>query len=233
MDSIRLMNRTDTKFIATTYQLLEFLKAAQGQYYAQEIEGERVNPYHTVYLDTPDAAMYTAHHNGRLVRSKVRVRTYLLTGNTFFEIKNKNNHGRTKKKRIQVPDMEHMPQQETSEFLHQFTPYYLNDLRPTIENNFNRITLVNKEKTERLTIDFDLNFHHLITDERKDMGHLVVIELKRDGKVSSPAIGIFRDLRVHRASFSKYCIGSAYTNPGLKRNRFKTKLIKYNKLTQQ
>lgn len=41
--------------------------------------------------------MYRMHHCGKKVREKIRVRTYLDTNDTFLEIKNKNNHGRTKK----------------------------------------------------------------------------------------------------------------------------------------
>ena len=53
-----------------------------------------------LYFDTDDYEMYRMHHAGRTVREKIRVRTYLDSLDTFLEVKNKNNHGRTKKKRI-------------------------------------------------------------------------------------------------------------------------------------
>ena len=46
--------------------------------------------------------MYLAHQNGRVIREKIRVRTYVSSGLTFLEVKNKNNKGRTDKKRIRV-----------------------------------------------------------------------------------------------------------------------------------
>jgi hypothetical protein len=100
MKDIKLMNRIDKKYLATIEQLQQLLVLAQGKYMVQQIEGKRYNRYHTIYLDTPDEEMYTMHHNGRLVRQKIRVRTYLDSGDTFLEVKNKNNHGRTKKKRM-------------------------------------------------------------------------------------------------------------------------------------
>jgi hypothetical protein len=67
-----------------------------------------------------------------------------------------------------------------------------------------------------------------------DMGDLVIIELKRDGLVSSPVLDMLRQLRIHPHGFSKYCMGSALTgNDHLPVNRFKRKLIEINKLVNQ
>ena len=62
------------------------------------------------------------------------------------------------------------------------------------------------------------------------MGNLVVIELKRDGRVPSPVLEMLRQLHIHPHSFSKYCMGSALTNPQLPCNRFKSKLIEIRKI---
>ena len=97
MKGIKLMNRTDTKFITTIDRLEELLLNAQGQYFIQEIEGGRNMPYFTRYFDTPDCSMYVMHQNGKKTRQKVRVRSYVDSGLAFIEVKNKNNHGRTKK----------------------------------------------------------------------------------------------------------------------------------------
>ncbi len=77
MSGIKLMNRTDTKFVATLEQLVAFLSAVKGKYFIQEIDGKRIASYHTTYFDTDDYEMYRMHHAGRTVREKIRVRTYL------------------------------------------------------------------------------------------------------------------------------------------------------------
>ena len=41
---------------------------------------------------------------------------------------------------------------------------------------------------------------------------------------------MLRELRIKPSGFSKYCIGSALTNPKLKRNRFKPRFKKIDKL---
>ncbi len=232
MSGIKLMNRTDTKFVASIGQLHSFLLAVQGKYYIQEINGKRIASYHTTYFDTDDYQMYRMHHCGRTVREKIRVRTYMDSDDTFFEIKNKNNHGRTKKKRISIEALETMHEEYDSiiPFMDKHAWYRIEEVSPVIENWFNRITLVNFGKTERLTIDFNLHFHHLKSDKRDELKRVAIIELKRDGNVSSPALDIIRELRIKRSGFSKYCIGSAMTNDSLKRNNFKERLTMIEKI---
>ena len=232
MPGIKLMNRTDTKFVASIGQLHSFLLAVQGKFYIQEINGKRIASYHTTYFDTDDYQMYRMHHCGRTVREKIRVRTYMDSDDTFFEIKNKNNHGRTKKKRISIEALETMHEEYDSiiPFMDKHAWYRIEEVSPVIENWFNRITLVNFGKTERLTIDFNLHFHHLKSDKRDELKRVAIIELKRDGNVSSPALDIIRELRIKRSGFSKYCIGSAMTNDSLKRNNFKERLTMIEKI---
>ena len=232
MSGIKLMNRTDTKFVATLEQLNAFLLAVNGKYYIQEINGKRIAGYHTTYYDTADYHMYSIHHAGRKVREKIRVRTYMESDDTFFEIKNKNNHGRTKKKRISISGHDAVPMEHERivPFMAKHAWYTIDRISPVIENWFNRITLVNFGKTERLTIDFNLRFHHLKSDGRHELLHVAVIELKRDGNVPSPALDILREIRIKPSGFSKYCIGSALTNDKLKRNNFKERLTMINKM---
>lgn len=232
MSGIKLMNRTDTKFVATAAQLHDFLLAVQGKYFIQEINGKRIASYHTTYFDTDDYQMYNMHHCGKITREKIRVRTYLDSNETFFEIKNKNNHGRTKKKRISIQghDTAATERETVVPFMAKHAWYEIEEIAPVIENWFNRITLVNYDKTERLTIDFNLKFHHLKSDGRDKLDKTAIIELKRDGNVPSPALDILRELRIKCSGFSKYCIGSALTNSSLKRNNFKERLIMISKI---
>lgn len=232
MSAVRLMNRTDCKFLASDAQLKDLLGKVQNDYLVQEIEGKRYAEYSTVYLDDADNTMYLNHHNGRLTRQKVRVRTYLDTKNCFFEVKLKNNHGRTKKKRIPVTSLETIKDDGAAEFLEScaLLPIPLKDMSPKVANHFERITLINKAKTERLTIDSGLSFSNVVTGIEKEMTNLVVIEVKRDGNTYSPIMDILRELRICPTGFSKYCIGAALTTPGLKRNRFNVKLRKIEKI---
>jgi hypothetical protein len=196
---------------------------AKDDYWAQEIDGERNLAYQTTYFDTLDYNMYYVHQSGHTNRQKLRFRTYVSSNLQFMEVKTKNNHGRTKKKRMKVVDTD-ITDSEKLNFLQEHLRYNPDELRPAIANSFNRITLVNKGKTERLTIDTDLQFNNLVTGTKRNMGKLVIVELKRDGLCYSPVLEMLRQLRVFPHGFSKYCMGSALTNDELKVNRFKQKL---------
>ena len=237
MRSIRLMNRIDTKFVTTVPMLRQLLLLAKDDYFVQESQGERISPYYTLYFDTPDCKMYNRHEAGHLSRQKVRVRSYVNAGLNFLEVKTKNNHGRTKKKRIDALNFD--PENHSifnvqsslfSDFLQTYLKYPQQSLVRQVENRFDRITLVNKAKTERLTIDTNLRFHNISTNNYRFMEELVVIELKRDGLQPSPILPLLTKLRIHPHGFSKYCIGSALTNADLRRNRIKPRLHSVEKI---
>ena len=231
MTGIKLMNRLDTKYVASKLQLIQLLHLVQDKYYVQETLCNRIIPYCTTYYDTQDHVLYMMHHNKRARRKKVRVRTYVASNLTFLEVKNKNNHGRTKKKRIEVPSQEDFRNTEgVHELVERKTGLDLDKMQAVVRNNFQRITLVNKAKTERLTIDFNVKFHNFETSNDQGTGQLVIIELKRDGNVYSPVVGILQDLHIHPTGFSKCCIGMALTDPELKQNNFKPKLQKLRRI---
>ena len=237
MSGIKLMNRTDTKFVTTVDRLMLLLSMARDDYRVQQVNGRRLLGYYTAYFDTPDNNMYIVHQNGHAGRQKLRIRSYLETGLNFLEVKTKNNRGRTKKKRVDMVgfdpfhpdhDIRFLRQNEQfkayDQFLSQYLHYDPTILTEHLENHFTRITLVNKGKTERLTIDTNLCFHNIKTGKDADLTGLAIIELKRDGLQPSPILGMLRDLRIKPSGFSKYCMGSALTNPSLKRNNFKERL---------
>ncbi len=246
MKDIRLMNRIDTKFVTTGSVLKRLLEMACDDYFMQETGGLRISPYYTFYFDTDDCAMYNRHEAGHLVRQKVRIRSYVDAGLNFLEVKTKNNHGRTKKKRMAMkgfdavnPDHDiHFLRQDEQhilydDFLREYLRYDPTTLSGQLENRFDRITLVNKGKTERLTIDTKLRFHNIVTDHYRFMGDIVIIELKRDGLKPSPILSKLLELRIHPHGFSKYCIGSALTNDSLRRNRIKPRLHSIEKILNQ
>ena len=240
MKGVKLMNRIDTKYVIPIAQLAPLLRIAAPDYYVQCTDGKRTASYHTIYLDTADHRMYNLHQSGRKVRQKIRIREYEDTHNTFLEVKNKNNHGRTKKKRIEVPGctveantcLQTLPQ-ESSAFIAEKSWFKLSDLKPHVENRFERITLVNRAFTERLTIDLGVSFHNDENTRDADIAHLVIIELKRDGATFSPMYNLLVRLHIHPGGFSKYCIGCALTNPQLRRNNLKEKLHRIERLKVQ
>ena len=91
MDGVRLLDRLDTKFTFNRTLLTGILEEMMKDYSILDIEGRRVSRYETIYFDTPEHLFYLHHHNGKLNRYKIRFRKYVDSGDTFFEIKLKNN----------------------------------------------------------------------------------------------------------------------------------------------
>ncbi len=244
MRGIKLMNRTDTKFVTTVSRLERLLELARHDYCVQETDGERVIPYYTVYYDTASHEMYRVHHNGHADRQKVRIRCYVSSALGFLEVKTKNNHGRTRKKRVEVGDFDPLhPNLDLrfgaganavhDAFLAKHLRLDATTIAPALENNFDRITLVNNARTERLTIDTMLRFHNVVTDRRRDLDGLVIVELKRDGQQPSPVLEMLRQLRIMPQGFSKYCMGVALTDLAIRKNRFKERLLLMERMLAQ
>jgi len=228
MNQVKLLDRIDKKFMFRKSMLDDILNEASRYYDILEIDGKRFAAYNTTYFDTPDYEMYTRHHNGKLNRYKVRFRTYTDSGLNFFEVKFKTNKGRTKKSRVQLPENNHSLTGEAAALLERKTIYKSDALIPVIQVNYNRITLVNKNKTERLTIDFGLNF--VLGSETANYPNLIIAEVKQDRSESSPFIDIMQKMHVKNVSISKYCLGIASLVKSVKTNNFKPKIRYVNQL---
>ncbi len=236
MKGIKLMNRIDTKYLAAEPDIARILEMAAGDYRVQEIDGRRTGAYDTIYYDTGELDMYVMHHNRKLRRQKIRTRTYVDSGIAFLEIKNKNNRGRTKKVRtpIALGDFRGFTANPSAvDFIYNESSYPLTRLSPHLRTCFNRVTLVNNRKTERITIDMDLAFENLRTGEKTALPGVAIIELKQDGLIRSEMKDILLYLRIQPRKVSKYCVGTVLTVPGVKSNRFKEKIRYINKLINQ
>lgn len=228
MESIKLMNRIDTKYLTDEETLVAVLDdAAEAGYMALEADGSKISPYDSVYFDTEGLKTFFDHHNRKLTRQKVRTRSYVNSGLTFLEIKRKNNKGRTKKKRIGIPAAEFNDfsgDAKACGYLAEHSAFTAEMLSPAIETIFKRITLVNPAKTERLTIDTCLSFKSFRSGLETSLLDTVIIELKQDGRADSPMKRILLDHRVKPVRVSKYCIATTLTMPGIKSGRFKPKV---------
>ena len=228
MKSVKLMNRIDAKYLTNESTLRSVLSdAAAAGYRVLVTEGERQSPYDSVYFDTPQLKNFYDHRNKHLVRQKVRTRCYVRSQEAYLEIKRKNNHGRTSKKRIGIRPFELMEfagNPEACEYLARHSWFTVGDLRPVLETLFTRITLVNPSLTERLTIDTDVRFKNFRTGRDANLLDAVIIELKQDGRTQSRMRDIFLQHRIKPLRVSKYCTAITLTDAEARPGRFKEKV---------
>lgn len=228
LDSVKLQNRMDTKYILSKAQLALLLEGIKEEQFVLEIDNTRVFNYKTIYFDTPDFQFYKDHHNGCVNRIKVRSREYVESNLSFYEIKRKLFGTRTDKQRKIIPAIyQEVPLADYN--LIQYKRLNNKPIEKKLTNHFKRITLTNKKFTERITIDLEIGFDN--GKKQIQLSELVVIEVKQ-GKadVFSNTIQMLKKLRVHESSFSKYVIGVSLLEENIKHNNFKPILLKLNKI---
>lgn len=227
MDGVKLMNRTDTKFVFKRESLNGFLEILKEQYRVLNINGNLISSYKTLYFDTPEFQFFQDHHNGKGNRFKVRIRNYVESNLFFLEIKNKYK-GRTAKSRIKLPDFELSLKNKSNSYITEVIGDSI-DLDSKLWNNFNRITLVNNNEKERLTLDLDLSFDW--DGNEINYEHVVIAELKQENaNRNSLFYSIMKKNGIRPNGMSKYCVGTVALYPDQKYNNFKEKILLIDKL---
>lgn len=228
IDSVKLMNRVDQKFILHASELNYLLLEVLNSYHVLEIDNKRSFRYSSLYYDTDNFNFYTDHHNGKPNRVKIRSRSYLDSGTAFFEIKKKIKGFRTEKYRVKRTGEsanDHQLEQELLK-LHQLDHF---SLSPSISIDYSRITLTAKDFSERVTIDTELCFKKEAGAE--SIGGLVIIEVKQNQiKRESAIIQALRKRRNRPFGISKYAMGMVIMNAVGKTNAFRHKISKIKQL---
>jgi hypothetical protein len=231
MDGVKLLDRTDTKFAFNYDRLPVILNCLKDDYKILDIKGVKQNRYETLYFDTPGFKLYNEHHNGRASRYKVRYRKYVDSNLVFFEVKYKNNKGRTIKSRVKREHINEVIEGKSKELIKEKTPLVPEDLQSKLWVNYSRITLVNKTSTERLTLDLDLQLKK--GDQSISYQNLVIAEVKQEKARPSPFLKVMKTNHLRKGSMSKYCFGVVTLIDGVKKNSFKPKLLTLNKVCHE
>lgn len=70
MSAVRLMKRTDCKYLTNLPTLMRLLELTRNSYFIQEHEGTRISPYATTYWDDANYTFYHTHQAGHRPRVK-------------------------------------------------------------------------------------------------------------------------------------------------------------------
>ena len=229
MYKANLMQRYEVKYLFNISQLHVFLNRALDNYRVLEIDEKRIMGYENLYFDTQDHRMYLHHHNQKLNRHKIRIRHYRDTNDYFLEAKFKNNKGRTEKQRIPVDSFNSIGERDSGDFIVNNSPYSVNALEEKLSTYFHRISLVDIDARERITVDLDLK---LFNDHSSFMlDYLVIAEVKHQWASANMGFKkLLQEERIFPKRISKYCLGTNLLYPDVKNNRFKPKILYLNKL---
>lgn len=228
LEAKELIDRYDCKYVLNEQDLPSILEKLSEHYYILDLDGTRLFEYETVYFDTNDIDLYKDHHNGKNNRLKVRYRTYNDTGLRYFEIKKKSKY-KTIKERLCCKDIEKKINGEAGNILSNKYHIDPSDLSIKLTVTYNRITLVNKKLEEKITLDTNLYFKNCVRE--RGLKGIVIAEQKTSRYSDTSEFSLLmKESGIHEIKISKYCTGTILTNPDIKYNRFKSKLLYINKI---
>lgn len=227
MEGVKLMDRSDTKFLLSEEQLFRIFASFGSDYRILEIEGQRISRYESIYFDTADFSLYHQHRRGRLPRCKVRIRHYAETGQRFLEVKVKSNKGRTIKERIRQSE-ENSISEAGAVLVKKLSGLDSAQLLPCLQVDYSRITLVNRHMPERITLDLGLCFS--ADDGRREIPRLVIAEVKQERSHKSPFVQLLHENLIREGTVSKYCWGLISLRNDLPHHHFKTKIRALHKI---
>ncbi len=232
MDAVSFMSRVDSKYLFPVNMLGTVLSDLARDYKVLDINHQREFRYSTVYFDTPDYKFFNQHQTGKMERDKVRLRTYETNSLTYLEVKHKTNKGRTVKSRVKS-NTSPLDDARSQQFLREKIADISELLHPVITSLFNRITLVNNNLSERVTIDFNIAYTSI--DGRKiELPNIAVAEIKRDKATSQSVFhAVLKNSGIRQTGFSKYCLGTAILNGVPRKNNVKPILLKIKKIDNE
>lgn len=228
MDAVKLQSRMDTKYVFAEHDLPALLEQLMPEYRLLEVEQQRGTTYRTLYFDTPQLKHFRDHHNGRVFRSKVRLREYVGSPLCYLEVKRKTGRGATDKVRMKVGTIAEELSAEQFAFASEASGCN-EPLLPVLWNHFTRLTLVHRTRHERLTIDQDLRFAAHNSD--RELSGICIAELKEErADRGSPFASLMKLRGIRPSGLSKYCTGMLLLGLAPKHNSFKALLLRVSRL---
>ena len=160
MSSVSLMRRIDTKYIIHQDQLTAILQAVEDRYAILEIDRQRAMRYASQYFDTAACKFLTITTTAGPADQGPHPQLCRLgdqlPGDQAEERQGRHQQEQDPLRADTTAEMELVAPRP--EFIDD-TIASTYDLQPTVRNRFRRITLVDTDRSERVTIDWDLSSH--------------------------------------------------------------------------
>lgn len=225
-----LQVRLDRKYLLSARDFARLAIRLSGELKALDIDGRRSFAYESRYFDTPARQTYREHLAERRDRFKVRIRSYVDSGETMFEVKLKTPDGGTDKRRFPHPTgaRERLTTRSRMHLCSALTeagrraPH---DLGPSCATDYQRSTFVANDGSTRMTCDHDLVCSNADGSVSALRDHVLV-------EVKSAAASSFVDLAlaelcIEEVKMSKYCVGIALLHPDLPSDPWNAVLGRY------
>lgn len=206
-----LQQRVDRKYLVPADRLGPALAGLRRDLRVLEVGGRRRFHYDTVYHDTPDLDCYRHHVQGRRRRAKVRVRTYVESGDCMLEVKCAGERVTVKHRTPWAPAPLWLTAPGLS-FVAEHAPVLDPDsLRPVAATTYDRTTLLVAADGSRTTVDVGLTARSG-GRRRSIRPGVVVVETKTQGRPGRVDAAL-QAAGIRPQSISKYCLAVALLHP--------------------
>ncbi len=228
MKTSELLTRVDNKYLVNTNQFESIFSLVTNKYRLLTIEGVNNFGYRSRYFDS-EYTSYLDHHKGKRNRFKIRLREYVDSGNLFLELKLKGTRGQTVKFREPCSTFnihqldQHMPYYFIAKkwYEEKYCSTFPETLTSTLIIYYSRFALVSNASQERVTVDTNIVFQDAISGSQWRLSGDVSIVETKTAKGAGTMDALLKKRGYRQASkCSKYCVGLALGNHGLKKNRF-------------
>ena len=224
-DKAAMMARIDNKYVIRRATLDQIAPALTAYFDVLEIDQRRAFTYDTRYFDDAGHSSYYEHQRGMRRLFKVRARRYVEANLAYLEVKLKGLRGLTLKHRMaldMIPETRLAPASYAfarDTYSTHYNKDFAYDLRSSLNNRYQRITLVAKSGGERMTIDTGLTYRNQAGF--LDVGPDVFIVETKSALGRGLADKVLRQIHVRPVKgCSKYCIGVAALGDVARFNHF-------------
>lgn len=230
----QLMRRVDRKYRIGADHIGELLRLIEPHYSLVQTGMHDEAVYMNRYWDGRDNPFFHAHRVRKPRRFKFRQRTYAADGRSFWELKERQATGYTRKMRLETEmGNDHKGAQEALSRLWNRTGFDPPcGIHPKLDIHYKRLTFVHANGHERLTLDYDLRLSTPSPIDGTNASHsspataiqstgstcpehkwlcshgLYILELKQNRPGPSVLDTLRRARSLQAISFSKYYIGS-------------------------
>lgn len=219
----QLLTRVDRKYLVTRSIADRLVAELADQALVLQIGGAREFGYRSVYFDTPALSSFHGAAHGRRRRFKVRIRTYLDSGDRFVEVKTRGQRGATVKERVPAWCEDRLDPDDRQYVRDALTAGGIDvdvrSLSPALTTEYDRSTLYTPATGGRTTIDTSLRW-------RGPDGagftppDLAIVETKSSGSASD-VDRLLWSMRQRPRSVSKYATGLAVLRPDLPSHKWR------------
>ena len=214
-----LLTRLDRKYLVPLDELPALIAALAPSVRVLDADGQRSFAYQSAYFDSPsyDCYLSTAHRRRR--RFKVRLRTYVDSGQRYLEVKTRDRRGHTVKTRFPYAGTGSLAQAQV------VVNSDLTGYRTALTTTYRRATLFAPDSGSRLTIDTGLSWADP-SGKAISVPGLAIVETK-SAHATTPIDRLLWSLKYRPCPVSKYGTGLAALRPELPSHRWRPVLRRY------